>query len=397
MRIPVCLVDERPYEEGVDEGKALGAAALREQLRQLREDPLLEPTCGQMSDRELRRLLKERMEAKPDVGSLPELAELHPEVTDRLKGKAEGAGVPLFEASLHDYFNYRRNQIYWWQLYQSPPPEDTVPPCGCSGVILVGDEIWLGKNVDSFPEYCTPKVKDKVVVKRPRTGYAPLPVVSEGGIATAGGASVGVWLDEPQEDVWPYATFPVLRFAGSVREIVDLYKRYTLYLPSRGANAFVDKHGNAISVDKSYRRVGLSKAQDGRIWFTEGYFQSKSMCRYLRARRETFVRRFDISPGSYHNQYFADCAVRFTNMGRLAELPGDLRYKHIRTILGDQSAFPRTLCRHAMPERAAYDKSITLISRAKDYARRTVYERYATAERYCCQQQDLVFEYFIQS
>jgi len=397
MQVPVCVVKECPHEEGIEEGKALGAEALREQLRQLRADPLLKPTYGQMSDEELGRLLEGRVETEPDVGSFPELAELHPEVIERLKGRAEGAGVPFFEACLHDYLNYRRNQIYWWQLYQNPPPEDAAPSCGCSGVILVGDEIWLGKNVDYLPEYCTPKVRDKVVVKRPRTGYAPLPVVSEGGIAVGGGASVGVWLDEPQEDVWPYAKFPVLRFAGSVREVADLYKRYTLYLPSQGANAFVDQHGNAISVDKSYRRVGISKARDGRIWFTEGYFQSKGMRRYLTARREAFLRRFDVSPGAYHNQYFADCAVRFTNMGRLAELPGDRRYGQIRTILGDHSAFPRALCRHAVPERAAYDRTITLVSRAIDYGRRTVYERYATAERYCCEQQDLVFEYVIQS
>ena len=282
-------------------------------------------------------------------------------------------------------------------MYQSPPPEDAPLADGCSGVILVGDEIWFGKSVDSVPtEYATPKVKgDTVTVNKPRTGYAPLPVVSEGGIAGSGGASVGIWMDEPQEDVWPYKGFPITRFAGSVAEVADLYQRYTLYLPGRGADAFVDAKGDAISVDKSFRRVGISKARDGLIWYTEGHFQSENMKQFLAERRDMFARRHGITLGSYHNQYYADCAVRFTNMGRLAELPLGRDYTHVRTIPEDHSPFPRGLCRHNGPDQAEYDESIALVSRCIDYGRRIMYERYATAERFCCEQPDMVFEFVL--
>jgi len=399
MRVQVCVVDERPYEEGVEEGKAMGAEKLREAIRSLRQDPLLRPTYGQMTDAGLGKLLDERMAATPDVGRFPELAELYPEAIDRLKGKAVGAGVSLQEAALHDYLRYRRDQIYWWRAYQGPPPEDTRAPAGCSGVILVGEEVWLGKNVDAAPvEYPTPKIKgDRVVVKKPRTGYAPLPVVSEGGIAGSGGASVSTWMDEPQEDVWPHTRFPVTRFASSVAEVADLYQRYTLYLPGRGADAFVDRKGDAISVDKSYRRVGISKARHGMVWYTEGHFQSENMRQFLAERRAMFAEQFGITLGSYHNQYYADCAVRFANMGRLAELPLGRRYEHIRRILGDHSPFPRALCRHDGPDRADYDKTITLVSRTIDYARRTIYERFATPDQFCCEEPDRVFEFVISS
>lgn len=396
MRVPVYIVDENPHEDGVLLGKALGPGRLRAETSALLNDELLQPTLGQTSDRELQTLLHGRLESAPDTTKYPELAELFPELVERLRGKAKGAGVSLAEVALHEYLGYRRNQIFWWRQFQAPPPEEIGLTDGCSGVVVVGDEIWLGKNVDSLPSYPPPRNLDKVIVKKPRTGYACLPVRSEAGIANSGGASVSTWLDDEPADVWPFIDpFPITRYAATVKEVSELYTRYADYLPNRQSVCFVDKNGDSISVDNSFRRNGVSPGRDGLAWHTEGYFRNPEMKAFLAAKRDEFSRRFDISPASYHNAYYADCVVRFTNLGRLLELPGDRGYAHIRRALEDHSPFPRALCRHDSPDRPSYDKTITNVSRAVDYKNRTMYERYATPDRPCCEQTDVVTEYIL--
>jgi len=41
MQVPVYVVKECPYEEGIEEGKALSAEALREQLLQAKQELLV--------------------------------------------------------------------------------------------------------------------------------------------------------------------------------------------------------------------------------------------------------------------------------------------------------------------------------------------------------------------
>jgi hypothetical protein len=319
MKIPIQIVPDDPFEQGVDEGRPLAGSALREQIATLRADPLLAPTLGQTDEAQIKRLVRQRLETPPDDGQFPELAVLFPEAVERVRGKAQGAGAALDDAALQDYLAYRRHQLFWWAQYQAPPPEDAPLTEGCTGVIVAaGDgEIYLGKNLDSVPGFTQSPAARTHVVKKPRSGYTQFPLISEAGIAHSGGASVSTWLDEPMEDVWPFTkAFPVERFASTVDELADLYRRYTLYIPGRGSNAFVDRHGNMISVDKSYRRVGISRWMGGAAWHTEGYFHSPEMSAFLAERRRTFAERFGITPGSYHNQYYADCAVRFTNLAR---------------------------------------------------------------------------------
>ena len=50
VKIAVKIVPERPFEEAVEKGKALGATKLREEIATLRKDPLVEPVYGQTSD-----------------------------------------------------------------------------------------------------------------------------------------------------------------------------------------------------------------------------------------------------------------------------------------------------------------------------------------------------------
>lgn len=155
MSTRVVIVPDRPFDDGVAEGRKREGSALKAEIRTLLGDPLLKPTLGSMSLKALAADILSRLETPPDTRRFPELGELYPDRLDYLRGLAKGAKRPLSEAALWHYLRYRLEIQRWYQAYNDlsalmeSPPE--VQSSHCSGVLLVGPEGVLGAHSMESP------------------------------------------------------------------------------------------------------------------------------------------------------------------------------------------------------------------------------------------------------
>ncbi|MBI2192674.1 MAG: hypothetical protein HYU36_11895 [Planctomycetes bacterium] len=409
MPTSIEIVPVRPFEDGVEAGKKSGRASLNQRIRRCLRDPCLRETLGEMGRAELEGYVLARLENPPDTSRYPELEDLYPERLDHLRGFARGAGCTLAEAALGDYVAYRQDIEYWYRMYQLDRG-----PGHCSGVLLVGPDGVLGAHSgESGPpprprsyRYRPPKPyhglrslrpqRARLVLRKPRTGYTEgWGVTNEKGVGCCAGTSCGVWLDERIEDTWPFTGFPLLRFARDVEHLEELYRRYTLHCWGRASQVWADTTGNGMIVEKSYRRIGIRRIQgDGVLWCTEGHFESPEMSAFLRARRLEYLHRAGKHLGAEDMQYATDCAVRFTRLGELCHEPWGRGYEHMRRILTDHAPFPRAVCRHAGPDTAAYDRTVTLGSTFVDLTHNRVFSRsWIPWKKFCCEVPERVTQY----
>ena len=89
------IVPVVPFDDGIAAGKTTGADAVRAEIDTLLRDPLLKNRFGQMSRTELYREVTARRETTPDYVRYPELADLHPEALDTLRGSERLTGAIL--------------------------------------------------------------------------------------------------------------------------------------------------------------------------------------------------------------------------------------------------------------------------------------------------------------
>jgi len=402
------IVPEAPFEDGVAAGKEIGKKGLRQRTEKLLKDPYIKDTLGAMERAELTAYVTARMETPPDYGRYPELEDIYPERLEYLRGLAEGAGCSLEEAAVADYVAYRQEIDSWHgslQLQRQPGK--------CSGILMVGpDGVIGGQSVESGPP---PKPKDykykpvkpysglkslaartpKLTLRKPKTGYiADWGVGNEKGVTQICGNSCSVWLDEPIEDTWPIKTFPLLRFARDVNHLEELYRRYTLHSWNRSSQIWADVSGNAICVEKSFRRIGIRRIKDGVLWCTEGHWESPEMHGYIRAKRLEYVERAGKNLGAGDLQYATDCAVRFTHIGELCYEDWGRGYEHIRRILTNHATFPRAICRHGGPDTDAYDESVTMDSWFSDLTHnRSFHRKWEAWKKFPCQVPEVVTQY----
>ena len=396
-----------PFHDGQADGKALGKAALRERTAGLLNGVYLKDTLGAMDRADLGCYVMARLETPPDYHHYPELEDIYPEKVDYLRGLAKGADCSLKEAAVYSYVVFREEIDRYHQLYQLDRG-----PGHCSGFVMVGpDGVIGGQNIDSAPApkpdgYRHLRVRPYAglrqskeqapasVLCKPRTGYIEQwGIGNEMGVAYLGGGSCGVWLDEPIEDTWPIGRVPLLRFAASVEQLAELYRRYSLHNWGRDTALFADTRGGAIAVEKSYRRIGIrvKRPDEPAIWATEGHWETPEMGDYLRAKRYEYIQKAGKHAGAGDLQYAADNAVRFTHLGALCHEAWGHGYEHVRRILTDHSPFPRNICRHAGPDTDPYDVTVTLQSYFQDVTHNRSYTREWTPwKRFCCQTPEMV-------
>lgn len=403
------IVPIRPYEDGVEAGRATNRETIAARCRELLEDRHLKPTLGQMSREELGRYAMARLEAPPDFGRYPELEDIYPERVDNLRGFAQGADISVQDAAVFSYLKYRREIDHWYHTYQLERD-----PGHCSGVLLIGpDGIIGGQSVESEPPTkpagyqfkgwqpyngleSLPPETPKLVLRKPRTGYIESwGVTNEKGVGAICGNSCGVWLDEPIEDTWPVHDFPLLRFARNVTHLEELYRRYTLHIWGRFSQIYADTGGNAIVVEKSYRRIGIRRLNGATaLWCTEGHFESPEMGGYIRDRRLEYLEKAGKHLGAGDMQYATDCHVRFTRLAAMCHEDWGRGYDHIRRILTDHSTFPRAVCRHGGPDTAPYDTSVTMSSFFLDVTHNRSFRRdWDPWQRFCCEVPEKVTQY----
>lgn len=401
-----------PFDEGFFAGKAMGRDAVRRQSSELLAGVYLKDTLGAMERADLGRYVMARLETEPNYARYPELEDLYPEQVDYLRGFARGSGCSLTETGIYSYLIFRAEIDREYAQFQ----QYVTPTVGhCSGFVMVGpDGVIGGQNIDSAPPakpegyrfhapgpYCgfvQRKTKfSPAPFRRPRTGYIEdAGIGNELGIAYLGGGSCGVLLDEPIEDTWPIGRVPLLRFATDIHHLAELYRRYTLHNWNRNSQTFADIHGNAMVVEKSFRRVGIrmKRPEDPAIWATEGYWETEEMGGYLRAKRLEYLEKTGKHAGASDMQYAADNGVRFTHIAALCHENWGRGYEHVRRILTDHSPFPRDICRHAGPNTDAYDVTVTLKSYFQDVTHNRVFTRdWIPWRKFACQVPETVLQY----
>ena len=188
---------------------------------------------------------------------------------------------------------------------------------------------------------------------------------------------------------------PLLRFAGSARELGALYQRYNLHNWTRANQIWADATGDAVAVEKCFRRIGLRWiGADRALWVTEGHFDSPEMFAYARAKRLEYIRQTGKHLGADDMQYATDCHVRFTRLAELCHLPLGRGYQHIRRVLTDHAPFPRAVCRHSGPDTAPYDTSVTMWSGFGDLTHNRSYSRgWIPWKKFPCEVPETVVQY----
>ena len=235
-----------------------------------------------------------------------------------------------------------------------------------------------------------------LVLRKPRTGYIESwGVGSEKGVACVASVSCSVWLDERIEDVWPVGQVPLLRFARDAAHLAELYERYTLHNWSRANQIWADASGNAVAVEKCFRRIGFRWiGNDRTLWVTEGHFESPAMFAYMRAKRLEYVQKAGKHLGAGDLQYATDCHVRFTHLGELCHQPWGRGYDHIRRVLTDHAPFPRAVCRHGGPDTDPYDTSVTMLIAFADLTHNRAFGRkWVPWKKWCCEMPEGVTQY----
>jgi hypothetical protein len=403
------IVPEASFEDGLAEGKKLGREAVLKQTADALADQHLRDSLGAMSRDELARYAMMRLETPPDYVRYPELEDIYPERLDLIRGFAKGAECSLEEAAVCRYVTYRREiESWYWSLQLEREPAH------CSGVMFHGpDGVIGGQSVESSPppmpksyRWRAPKPyrglkqlktsRPKLVLRKPRTGYIESwGVGNEKGVACFASVSCSVWLDEPIEDTWPVGAVPLLRFAADVRQLADLYTRYTLHNWSRANQIWADVSGNAVVVEKCFRRIGFRWiGHDRTLWCTEGHYESPEMQAYMRSKRLEYVRKAGKHLGAEDLQYATDCHVRFTRLAELCHEPWGRGYEHIRRVLTDHAPFPRAVCRHGGPDTAPYDRSVTMGSGFSDLTHnRSLRRDWLPWKRFCCERPEAVTLY----
>ncbi len=398
-----------PFDDGVAEGKALGKPALLQKTDEALADPYLQPTLGSMSREVLAQYVMSRLETPPDYGRYPELEDIYPERLDALRGLAQGAGVSLEEAAVYHYATYRQHIERWyWSL------RDTPETGHCSGVMFDGpDGVIGGQSCESAPPpkpegyaWRPPKpyqglrqLKARfphLTLRKPRTGYIESwGVGNEKGVTGCCAVSCSVLMDEPIEDTWPIGHVPLLRFAATVEQFAELYQRYTLHNWFRANMIFADPSGNAVAVEKCFRRIGLRWIGPARtLWVTEGHFDTPEMFAYMRAKRLEFLEAAGRHLGAGDMRYATDCHVRFTRLAELCHEPWGRGYDHIRRVLTDHAPFPRAVCRHGGPDTAPYDESVTMDSGFSDLTHNRSFNRHWVPwKKFPCQVPETVTQY----
>jgi hypothetical protein len=415
MRTAIEIQPERPFEDGVAAGKAEGKENVLAQTQALLGNRYLKRSLGAMSRGALGRFVLSRLEAPPDYGLYPELEDLYPERVDFIRGFASGAACTLTDAAVLSYLRSRDFAArYYFPLHELENGEP-VPAPGCTGVLLIGrDGILASHGLDDTPPVPRPRgyrhrtpppfgrwrvtktaCPRALALKRPRTGYIEgWGVTNEKGLGAFCGTSCGTWLDEPIEDAWPVGNVPLLRFAANVKQLVDLYRRYTLHNWGRGSQLWADTTGDAVIVEKSFRRVGFRRLEGSTLWCTEGHFESPDMHAYLRAKRLEYVKRSGKHLGAVDLQYADDCAVRFRHIGELCHEPLGRGYRHMTRIMTDHAVFPRAVCRHGGPDTDGYDKTVTQICTFADVTHNRRFERaWIPWKKFPCQRPWTVTQY----
>lgn len=405
----IDIIPVIPFDEGVAQGKALGRQELRARTAAALCGRYLKTTLGAMSRAGLAREVMARLETPPDYGRYPELEDLYPEKLDELRGLAEGSACTLPEAAVYSYVCFRQHIEDWYWRHQV-----CGEPGHCSGVMFDGpDGVIGGQSSESLPPPAPVRYRWRpppphallrqlkadrppLALRKPRTGYIESwGVGNEKGVALLCGVSCSVLLDEPIEDTWPIGPVPLLRFAGNVRELAALYERYTLHNWSRVNQIWADTSGQAVAVEKCFRRIGLRWiGPDRTLWVTEGHYESPEMAAYMRAKRLEYLRRTGKDLGAEDMQYATDCHVRFTRLAELCHLPLGRGYKHIRRVLTDHAPFPRAICRHGGPDTAPYDRSVTLNSRFEDVTHnRQFIRKWISWKKFPCEVPETVVQY----
>lgn len=405
----ITIIPADPIKDGRRAGKALGAEMMHQRTREALANAILRDTVGAMSRAELAQSVIARLETPPDYGQYPELEDIYPERLDYLRGLAQGADVPLADAAVYHYLQYRLEIDGTWQMFQYRPE-----PTHCSGVFFNGpDGVIGGQSAESGPppkpegyRWRAPKLyaglkqlktrTPKLTVVRPRTGYIEnVGVGNEMGVSGFCGVSCGTLLDDPIEDTWPICTVPLMRFAASVREFAALFERYTLFNWGRGNMIFGDRSGDAVAVEKSFRRIGLRWIGDGKaMWVTEGHFATPEMSAFIHGKRLEYLAMTGRHLGSEDMQYATDSAVRFTRLAELCHAPWGHGYEHIRRVLTDHAPFPRAICRHGGPDTAPYDQSITMGSGFSDLTHNRSFSRsYIPWKKFPCEMPEVVTQY----
>jgi len=409
MAAMIEIIPEQPFEEGVEHGKRIGRPAMLARTRELLHGPYLRDTLGAMTRKELAQTVMSRLRTPPDFELYPELEDLYPERVDFIRGVAQGAGCSLEDAAIESYLTYREEIATWHHQYQLQ-----LEPTHCSGIFLKGPDGVLGAHsMESESPACPPNyrhrkpnlhewtrvlrpIRARLTLKKPRTGYIEgWGVTNEKGVGCFAAASCGVLLDEPIEDTWPIGRVPLLRFARNADHLAELYCRYNLFNWERASLLYADIHGDAVVVEKSFRRIGIRKSGNADVlWCTEGYFESPEMNGYLRAKRREHLERTGKHLGCEDMQYATDCGVRFTHLGELCHEPWGKGYKHIRRTLADHSPFPRAICRHGSPDTAAYDRTVTQCSVFRDATHNRSFERtWVPWTKFCCETLEEVVQY----
>jgi len=399
----IKIVPVVPFEDGVAAGKAL-AGKLGGATEKLLAHETVAETLGAMSRKELHAYVMDRLQTEPDYSRYPELEDIYPERVDYLRGLAEGAGVRLEEAAAYDYVKFRV-EIESWHRSLQPPSRGTGG--GCSGIVMVGpDGVLGGQAQDSLPpepkpagrRFRTPPPHGKwmanrpvtpreLVLRRPRTGYIESwGVCNERGVAAVAGASCSTFMDEPIEDTWPIGRVPLLRFARDIEHLAELYRRYSLHNWNRSSSVWADSGGNAMVVEKSFRRIGIRMLQGHALWCTEGYFHDPEMHAFQESRRREYMRRAGLHDGSGDAQYFADCRVRFARIGELCHENWGRGLEHMNRILTSHAPFPRAVCRHGGPDTAPYDRTVTMAMSLTDVTHNRSFGReWVPWKRFPCQ------------
>ncbi len=403
------IVPVVPFEDGVADGQKTSRAGVSKEIARRLRSRWLRGTLGQMARTDLARWVMARLETPPDYGRYPELEDIYPERIDHLRGFAKGAGCTLEESAVRSYLAYREEiESWYWGLQLEREPAH------CSGVMFAGpDGVIGGQSAESAPP---PKPRGyrwrpprpyaglrqlktqfpKLVLRRPRTGYVESwGVGNEKGVACFSSVSCSVWLDERIEDTWPVGNVPLLRFARDVRHLAELYQRYTLHNWSRANQIWADASGDAVAVEKCFRRIGLRWIGPSRtVWVTEGHFESPEMNAYMSAKRLEYVAKMGRDLGAGDLQYATDCHVRFTRLAELCHMPWGRGYEHIRRVLTDHAPFPRAVCRHGGPDTAPYDVTVTMASWFSDLTHNRSYGRdWKPWKRFCCEIPESVGQY----
>lgn len=426
MATTIEIVPIAPFSDGQGEGRKIGRSGLGKRTSKLLKSKYLKDNLGAMSRVALARYVMSRLETPPDYTRYPELQDVYPERLDRLRGLAKGAGCSLEEAAVADYVAFKEEIDRWWHSLQLQREPGRGPHC--SGVMIVGpDGVIGGQSAESGPppmprgykpktpgpcngrgpqtravafggpiRTLRPVYPRKLVLRKPRTGYiASWGTTNEKGLGGVSGNSNSTWLDEPIEDTWPIGQVPLLRFAANVQDLVDLWTRYTLHNWGRGSSLFGDIHGDAVAVEKSFRRVDFRRINGGQaIWTTEGYFHCPQMNAFQRQKRLEYVEKKGVGLGAGDLQYANDCQVRFTRLAELCSQPWGYGYDHIRRVLTDHAPFPRAVCRHGGPDTAPYDNSVTMGSGFSDLTHNRSFSRgWIPWKKFPCEMPEKVTQY----